>query len=139
MRICEGDPLEIYTSNDGEVIFKTYSAISEMSDGAAQIAEVIHKMANLPSVVFDRDHVVAVAGVQKKEFNERRISNGLEELLENKNIHYTKVDRENPSRMLVSEMMILANTLMAEFLKNNDMPGVFRSQAQPKQRSYNFV
>ena len=30
MRIREGDPLEIYTSNDGEVIFKKYSAISEM-------------------------------------------------------------------------------------------------------------
>ena len=55
-----------------------------ITDGAAQVAEVIHKMANLPSVIFDRDHVVAVAGVQKKEFNERRISNGLEELLENK-------------------------------------------------------
>jgi len=58
---------------------------------------------------------------------------------ENKNIHYTKVDRENPSRMLVSEMMILANTLMAEFLKNNDMPGVFRSQAQPKQRIFKGI
>ncbi|WP_287126732.1 RNB domain-containing ribonuclease [Desulfobacter sp.] len=58
---------------------------------------------------------------------------------ENKNIRYTKVDRENPSRMLVSEMMILANTLMAEFLKNNDMPGVFRSQAQPKQRIFKGI
>ncbi len=58
---------------------------------------------------------------------------------ENKNIHYAKVDRENPSRMLVSEMMILANTLMAEFLKNNDMPGVFRSQAQPKQRIFKGI
>lgn len=58
---------------------------------------------------------------------------------ENKNIHYTKVDRENPSRMLVSEMMILANTLMAEFLKNNNMPGVFRSQAQPKQRIFKGI
>ena len=58
---------------------------------------------------------------------------------ENKNIRYTKVDRENPSRMLVSEMMILANSLMGEFLKNNDMPGVFRSQAQPKQRIFKGI
>ena len=29
MRIREGDPLEIYTSNDGEVIFKKYSPIGE--------------------------------------------------------------------------------------------------------------
>ena len=58
---------------------------------------------------------------------------------ENKNIHYTKVDRENPSRMLVSEMMILANSLMAEFLKLNEMPAVFRSQAQPKQRIFKGI
>ncbi len=66
MRIREGDPLEIYTSNDGEVIFKKYSPINELSGGAMQVAEVIYKLGNSPVVVFDRDHVVAVAGVQKK-------------------------------------------------------------------------
>ena len=29
LRIREGDPLEIFTSNDGEVIFKKYSPIGE--------------------------------------------------------------------------------------------------------------
>lgn len=84
MRIREGDPLEIYTSSDGEVIFKKYSAINEMSGSAAQVAEVMTKLANCPVVVFDRDHVVAVAGAQKKEFNERRVSQGLEEYLESR-------------------------------------------------------
>ncbi len=84
MRIREGDPLEIYTSNDGEVIFKKYSPINELSGGAIQAAEVIHKLGNAPVVIFDRDHVVAVAGVQKKEFSERRVSRALEDLLENR-------------------------------------------------------
>lgn len=44
MRIREGDPLEIYTSNEGEVIFKKYSPINELSEGAAQAAEVISKL-----------------------------------------------------------------------------------------------
>lgn len=82
--ISEGDPLEIYTSSDGEVIFKKYSAIGEMANSASQVAEVVTKLANCPTVVFDRDHVVAVAGVQKKEFSERRISHGLEEFLESR-------------------------------------------------------
>lgn len=86
----KGDPLEIYTSSDGEVIFKKYSAINEMSQSASQVAEVMTKLANCPTVVFDRDHVVAVAGVQKKEFSERRVSQGLEEFLEHrKNYIYT--------------------------------------------------
>ncbi|HCY84511.1 MAG TPA: ribonuclease II [Desulfobacteraceae bacterium] len=58
---------------------------------------------------------------------------------ENREIHYAKVDRENPSRMLVSEMMILANSLMAEFLAANEMPAVFRSQAAPKQRVFKGI
>ncbi len=60
-------------------------------------------------------------------------------LEENQEIGYLKIDRENPSRMLVSEMMIFANSLMAEFLSNNDMPAVFRSQAQPKQRLFKGI
>ena len=84
MRIREGDPLEIYTSNDGEVIFKKYSPINELSDGASQAAEVVQKLSGAPVVVFDRDHVVAVAGAQKKEYNERRLSPALEEILESR-------------------------------------------------------
>ncbi len=60
-------------------------------------------------------------------------------LEENKEIGYSKVDRENPSRMLVSEMMIVANTLMAEFLSHNNMPAVFRSQSPPKERLFSGI
>ena len=60
-------------------------------------------------------------------------------LEENNEIGYAKVDRENPSRMLVSEMMIFANSLMAEFLSRRDIPAVFRSQAAPKQRLFNGI
>jgi exoribonuclease II len=60
-------------------------------------------------------------------------------LEENQEIGYLKIDRENPSRMLVSEMMIFANSLMAEFLASNNMPAVFRSQAQPKQRLFKGI
>ena len=57
-------------------------------------------------------------------------------LEENKEIGYSRIDREMSSRMLISEFMILANSLMAEFLKKHDMPAVFRSQAEPKQRLF---
>ena len=57
MRIREGDPLEIYTDNDGEVIFKKYSPIGELSTFASQYAEVLGKLGGFPVVVCDRDHV----------------------------------------------------------------------------------
>ncbi len=49
-------------------------------------------------------------------------------------IELTRIDRETPSRMLVAEMMILANQLMAKFLADNHMPAIFRSQPAPKSR-----
>ena len=40
-RIKEGDPLEIFTDAEGEVIFKKYSPIGELSNFASQYAEVL--------------------------------------------------------------------------------------------------
>lgn len=100
MRIREGDPLEIYTSNDGEVIFKKYSAISEMSQNASQVAEIMVKLAGCPVVIFDRDHVVAVAGVSRKEFSERRVSASLEDLLESRK-NYFRTEKDDRSVMPV--------------------------------------
>lgn len=84
MRIREGEPLEIFTSSDGEVVFKKYSAVNEL-ENATEACEVISKLGGTGAVVFDRDHVVAVAGVRKSEYAERRISPALEELLEARN------------------------------------------------------
>jgi len=60
-------------------------------------------------------------------------------LEDNREIRYAKIDRENPSRMLVSEMMILANSLMAQFLADHNTPAVFRSQAPPRQRLFKGI
>ncbi len=84
LRIREGDPLEIYTDSNGEVIFKKYSPIGEMTPFATQYAEVLYKASSMPTVICDRDHVVAVAGVSKKEFLERRITQALEDLMESR-------------------------------------------------------
>ncbi|MCL2857567.1 MAG: AbrB/MazE/SpoVT family DNA-binding domain-containing protein [Oscillospiraceae bacterium] len=82
MRIREGDPLEIYTDNNGEVIFKKYSPLGELGTFAAQYAEVLYKTGGFPVLVCDRDHVIAVAGIPKKELLERRVSGALEDHME---------------------------------------------------------
>lgn len=92
MRIREGDPLEIYTSNDGEVIFKKYSAINEMSENASQVSEIMLKLAGCPVVIFDKDHVVASSGVSKKEFSERRVSPALEDIIESRRNYFKTED-----------------------------------------------
>ena len=94
-RIKEGDPLEIYTDAEGEVIFKKYSPIGELSNFAGQYAEVLHKNAGLPIAITDNDHVIAVSGISKREVLERRVTKNLEELMENRQIHI-KTDKIPP-------------------------------------------
>ena len=82
MRIREGDPLEIYTDRDGGVIFKKYSPMGELADFAGQICESLYKTAGTAAAVCDRDAVIAVAGVPKRELLEKRVSADLERLMD---------------------------------------------------------
>ena len=84
LRIREGDPLEIYTATDGEVIFKKYSPVGELSEFAGQYADVISRISSLPTLICDKDHVIAAAGVSKREFLERRVSAVLENYMESR-------------------------------------------------------
>ena len=70
MRIREGDPLEIYTSRDGEVIFKKYSPMGDLSDFAAQICDAIGKNTGYMAAVADRDSIIDVAGAPRRELME---------------------------------------------------------------------
>ena len=92
MRIREGDPLEIFTDQNGEVILKKYSPIGEMGSFASQYAEVLSKATGLTTVVCDRDHVIAVSGAAKRELMERRVSPQLEELMESRRTYIASKD-----------------------------------------------
>ena len=84
LRIREGDPLEIFTDAQGGVIFKKYSPVGELSNFAAQYAEVLGKISGLPTLICDRDHVVAAAGVSRKEFLERRVTPEMEDAMQSR-------------------------------------------------------
>ena len=97
MRIREGDPLEIYTDREGEVIFKKYSPIGELNSFAAQYAETLHKICGMSVIITDRDSVIACAGVPRKEYSDKRLSADLERLIENRSLYtYRAGERKLP-------------------------------------------
>ena len=57
--ISSGDPLEIYTDRDGEVIFKKYSPMGEMSAMAAELADALARTAGMSCAISDRDAVLS--------------------------------------------------------------------------------
>ena len=85
--ISNGDPLEIYTEKDGEVIFKKYSPMGELTDFSGQICDTLSKTTGCITAVSDRDTIISVAGAPRKELLERRISGELEQIMEGRQVY----------------------------------------------------
>ena len=103
LRIREGDPLEIYTDRDGEVILKKYSPIGELSDFASQYADTLFKTSGFITCITDRDTVVAVSGASKKEYQSKRVSAELEKIITEKATVIIKTPDEKPISITADE------------------------------------
>ncbi len=103
LRIREGDPLEIFTDKDGEVILKKYSPIGELGDFASQYADSIHKTSGHITCIADRDTIIAVSGAAKKEFLEKSLSSEVERIIEEKTTLVVKSSDDKSITILADE------------------------------------
>jgi len=94
LRIKEGDPLEIFTDREGQIILKKYSPIGELSEFATGYAETLAKTTGHIACITDKDSVIAVSGGSKKEFLEQSLSSELEKVMENKEVYTSKENNE---------------------------------------------
>ena len=122
MRIREGDPLEIFTDRDGEVIFKKYSPIGELSELAVTYCEVLVKSTEQAVIICDRDHCITAGGVPKKEVLERRITSALEDIMEGRRL-YVFTENQNGERLFALEGTDLPVSVVAPILSAGDIVG----------------
>ena len=119
--ICDGDPLEIFTERDGEVIFKKYSPMGDLSQQAAQICEAVFKNTGRMAAVSDRDSIIAVAGAARRDLMDKRNSPELQQLMEQRRPYrYQEGERRLPVSDL-SERYTLA--VAAPILSEGDLMG----------------
>lgn len=78
LRIREGDPLEIFTDREGEIILKKYSPIGELSAFAKQYAESLSQVLECLVGICDMDQVVAAAEMERKRFRMKILRESLE-------------------------------------------------------------
>ena len=120
MRIREGDPLEIYTDADGEVIFKKYSPIGELGPYTKQYVDVLCRTSGKPVVICDRDHVIAVSGMPKKEIMGKRISPMVESYMERRADFVYGTDN---GELNVSEEIYTPVAVMSPIIGGGDVMG----------------
>lgn len=82
LRLREGDPLEIFTDRDGGVILKKYSAIKELVNFTDEYCETLKQTIGNIILICDRDNIISVSGVIKKEYFEKKVSIDLEKTME---------------------------------------------------------
>ena len=87
MRIREGDPLEIFTEKDGELIFKKYSPIGELADFAQDMCESLRRASDGIAAVCDRDTVIAIAGGAKRELSDKGVSTQLSAIMDARGVY----------------------------------------------------
>ena len=86
LRIREGDPLEIFTDHDGEVVLKKYSPIGEIATIAKDYTDSLHRTLGHVILISDRDAVVSASGSSKRDYMEKALSPEVEQIMQGRQI-----------------------------------------------------
>lgn len=100
------------------------------------------------NMVSDKKSEIVILHDIAKEFRQTRLASGAVQITlpeinvridDDGEITLVRINRESPGRMLVSEIMIMANWLMGKFLAEHDVPTIYRSQPAPRERLYKGI
>jgi AbrB family transcriptional regulator (stage V sporulation protein T) len=100
LRIREGDPLEIFTDREGEIILKKYSPIGELGQFAKQYADSLTQTTGHIVAITDKDQFIAVSGPTKKDMITKGISHDLEEVINEREVILAAKDEKNFIRIM---------------------------------------
>lgn len=123
LRIREGDPLEIFTDREGEIILKKYSPIGELSAFAGQYAESLAHVSGCLAFICDMDQVIAAAGSGKKEVTEQYISKSLEKMLEERRGVCASLDDKKYVKVLEKQEVDYLQEIIKPIICEGDVIG----------------
>lgn len=95
LRIREGDPLEIFTDKEGEIILKKYSPMGELGGVVKELCQAAAKTSRRSIAVCDRDSVIAAAGGKGKKLTDSVISADLKHLMEERSRYDSRKQTEH--------------------------------------------
>ena len=123
LRIREGDPLEIFTDREGEIILKKYSPIGELGQFAGLYAESLAQTSGCLVCITDRDHVIAAAGAGKKEFDGKPISKQLEHVITDRETFCARKDDKGLLRITLDDSGEFQSQVVSTIICEGDAIG----------------
>jgi AbrB family transcriptional regulator (stage V sporulation protein T) len=143
LRIREGDPLEIFTDREGEIILKKYSPIGELSAFAKEYAESMALTTGHIVCISDRDQIIAVAGGGKKDYMGKSISKKLEQAInerenviaiagEKEYVDITEDDAEESFSEVITPIICQGDAIGSVIVLNNKEAKVKMTELEQK-------
>ncbi|MEG0770317.1 MAG: stage V sporulation T C-terminal domain-containing protein [Clostridia bacterium] len=122
LHIGVGTPLEIFTSRDGEIIFKKYSPFGEISEFSNIYTNTLSKKCDVGVIITDNDVVISASGVPKKELLEHTISSKISKIISARNPYFYKPGDTMKISVLSENDSYLAS-LVIPIITNGDTVG----------------
>ncbi len=119
MRIREGDPLEIFTDREGEVILKKYSPIGELGEFASEYADSLNETLGHISCIADKDTIIAIAGAPKKQLMNKQISPDVEKVMADRKMAVFN----EPCYLTIDEDVSFNSAVIAPIIAEGDTLG----------------
>ncbi len=113
LHIKEGDPLEIYTAKDGEVIFKKYSPIGDMGQFAEEYCSTLQTVSGFPCAITDKEMVIAAAGGKGRAVG-KALSAEFEQIMEERRPFAATDNGPSLTKSGEDSPVALAHPIMAE-------------------------
>lgn len=123
LRIREGDPLEIFTDQEGKIVLKKYSPMKEIWEFAERFSQVLAKETGSIAMITDKDHVIAASGNGKKEYEKKGISWQLERAISNRLRCFSKKNEENYIPVIEYDPMLASEQIICTILSQGDAIG----------------
>ena len=123
MRIREGDPMEIFTSREGEILLKKYSPVGELGEFAGTLAESMAQALGALVCVTDRDYVIAVAGNGKKEFEGKLLDEQLQAAIDERVYRVSEKDKKGFLKIIQDDKRECERQAIATILSHGDSIG----------------
>lgn len=123
MRIREGDPMEIFTSREGEILLKKYSPVGELGEFATALVESMAQTLGELVCVTDRDYVIAVAGNGKKEFEGKLLDEQVQQAIDKRVYQVCTNDKKEFVKVVQGEEKSFERQAFATILSHGDSIG----------------
>lgn len=76
--IKEGSPLEIFTTDEGEIVLKKYSLVKNLQHYTEECADTLYDLLNTKIIIYDKEEIVAVRGMSEKSATQFLLENRIQ-------------------------------------------------------------